>query len=214
MGFFSKIAGGLGFGGGGRGGGGGDASGAAMQYLNQIPGIVKPYHEPFIKQGQEASAISNPIYKKMAQDPTTFLNQLMQTYSPSEGYKFRQKELTRAAQNSAAQGGFAGTRNDQLSQAELVNGLLNQDIDSYLSKLFGIQGAGLEGQESNTHRGFLSSHALADLLGSNLSQQGGLAFQGQAQRNANRMGRGNALLSLLGQGAQAAGTYYGLRGGF
>ncbi len=205
---------------------------AAMPYLNQVPALGRQYYEPYINEAQQASGIANPIYNQMAQNPnayigslgqqqnpvygeptqnpTDFLNLIMRNYTPSEGYRFKERELTRAAQNSAAQGGFSGTRNAQLEQADIVRGLLGDDSQQFLQNVLnirglqggerqqhlqnasGVQGRGLQGQENRLLRGYESSGNLADFLGSALGTQGSLAFQGQAQQNGNAVDQYNA----------------------
>ncbi len=179
---------------------------SAMPYLNQIRGVGEQYHNPFIQQGQQSAGINNPIYSQMAQDPGAYLNKLMEGYSPSKGYQFKQDQLQRGLQNSAAQGGFAGTENAQMEQGDLINNLLGGDMQQYLANLLGIQGAGLQGHEGNVSRGFQSSGNLADYIGNALGSQSSLAYQGNQQQNqysADRQGRkaqffGDLLKSISG----------------
>lgn len=187
---------------------GGDDSGEdPAQFLNQIPGIGKQYYEPYIQRGNEAQGRANNQYNRMAENPTDFINQIISSYKPSEGYKFREKNALNAARNSAAAGGFSGTHNDQMGQAELVNGLMGNDMQQWLQNILGAQGTGLQGLENESNRGFQSSGNLADYLGSALGQRAGLAHnrQQQGQQNSREMMAG------LGQLLGAAG---GLAGGF
>lgn len=199
MGFFSKLF----------GGSGGNPANAGMGYLNQIPGMAKGYLEPFIKRGAESQDFVTPFYSQMAKDPNAFMNAIMANYSPSQGYQFKQKELMRAMQNDAAQGGFAGTPYSQQQQAETTQGLLGNDMQQFLQNILGIQGYGLGGHQGIADRGYNASGDLVNILGSNLGQQAGLAFQGAAQRNQNRMSNRNMWMNLLGNTAQAASNAYG-----
>ena len=64
----SLVAGGLGGGGGGFGGGGGGMSNpadSARPYLNQIPGTVKPYLEPYIQGGAPAQRDAMQAYQNI-----------------------------------------------------------------------------------------------------------------------------------------------------
>jgi hypothetical protein len=226
MGFFKKIFGkATQFGlpglirGGSRalgGGGGGDnyqpgpnPADAAMGYLNQIPGAVQPYYQPFIESGRQAEGMTNPIYEQMSRSPGAFIEQLMQGYTPSRGYRFKQGEMERAMRNTAAHGGFVGTPYNQQQQAELTQGLLSEDMQQFLQNLLGAQQMGLGGQERRINRGYEASTGYGDILGSNLGAQAGLGYQGQAgqnqmnadifgQRMANRTARRNAGLGFLG----------------
>ncbi len=181
----------------------------AMPYLNQVGAIGQEAYNPFIQQGQQAQGMANPIYDRMAQNPEQFINEMQQNYSPSEGYRFKEREMLRAAQNSAAQGGFSGTRNDQMSQADLVRGLLGEDMQQYLANVSGLRQTGLQGQEGRIGRGFESAGSLADYLGSNLGQQANMVFTGEGGENLlahqagmqnaiNRMSRKNAMMGALG----------------
>lgn len=203
MGFFNKI--GRFFG----GHSGGNPAESAMPYLNQIPGIGREYYDPFIQQGRQAQQQLNPMYERMSQDPTEFINALMRGYSPSEGYRFKEGQMMKAAQNAAASGGFAGTDYDQMQRADMIRGLMGEDQQQFLANILGIQGAGMQGLEGQVGRGYESAGNLAGYLGNALGAQGGAAFQGQAQRNANRMGRSNAFYNLLGNLAGAGAGIYG-----
>ena len=189
-----------GFGGGGsqnNGGGypvGPNPANAAMPYLNQIPGIGRENYQPFINEGRQASGIANPVYNQMSQDPNEFLNSIMRNYNPSEGYRFKEREISRGLQNTAAQGGYAGTPNAQLQQGEMIRGLLGQDMQQFLQNILGVQNSGLQGQEQRIDRGYGASGDLADYLGNALGAQGALAFQGQAQQNQNEGNRYNSMM--------------------
>lgn len=193
-------------------------SDAASRYFEQIPGMVKPYYDPYIEQGRQASGIANPIYQRMAEDPSQFLDALMRNYSPSEGFKFKEKNLIRNAQNTAAQGGYAGTPYAQMEQSEMVNGLLSGDMQQFLSNLMGVQGRGLEGQERRVGRGYDASSALSDALAGNMAQRGNLAYQGQAQMNQNALDRSTRNANFLGDifkvGGNLGGSLAGAGGWF
>lgn len=181
----------------------------AMPYLDQVPGIGKQYYDPFIQQGQQAQQQVNPLYERMSQDPSQFVNALMQNYSPSEGYRFKEREMNRAAQNTAASGGFAGTENDQMARADMIRGLLGGDMQEFFQNVMGVQGQGLQGQENRIGRGYESSGQLADYLGNALGNQANLRFEGQNAKNQASMGKRNSFLNFLGNMAGAgAGAYY------
>ena len=206
MGFFKKIGNVLGAG--MFRSSGSNPAESAMPYLNQIPGIGRENYQPFINQGQQAQQQLNPLYDRMSQDPSGYINSLMQNYSPSEGYRFKEQQMLRGAQNSAASGGFAGTQNDQMGQAEMIRGLLGGDMQEFLQNVMGAQGQGMQGLENQVGRGYESAGNLAGYLGSALGAQGGLAFQGEAQRNQQRADKRNAIWSLLGSLAGAGSGMY------
>jgi hypothetical protein len=190
--------------------GGKNPANDAMKYLNQIPQIGRSSYQPYIDQGRRAGGIAEGQYSKMGQDPTAFINQLMAGYEPSKGYQYKQGQMLKGMGNSAAAGGFAGTQNDQNAQAETIQGMLGGDMQQWLANLLGVQGTGLQGLSGMNQMGYDASGSLADYLGSNLSQQGSLAFQGRQQKNANQQALFN---SLLQAGASAAGAAAGMPSG-
>ena len=186
--------------------GGSNAGDAAMPYLNQIPGVGHDAYDPYITEGRTAGQNVQGQYEGLMNDPTGFINKLMQAYQPSEGYQFQKGELSKAMGNTAASGGFAGTSFDQGQQAKGIQGLLSQDMQQFLSNALGVYGTGLQGEQGISDRGYDATGKLTDILGGNLNQQGGLAFQGQQQKNANRSAAINALIKSLGVAAGGAAT--------
>lgn len=208
----------------GFGGSGQNPADAGMPYLNQIPGMAMGFLNPYTEEGREAykklldqySNISDTninqfpaTYNKMAKDPTTFLNDLMRGYEPSRGYNYKQREMLGATRNAAAAGGFAGTERDQANQAEVVRDLLGHDMAEHLTNVMGIQNQGLAGEERRlsgrahaltgaVDRGSNAAHDLASILGTNLTQQAGLRFQGQREANLARAMRRNDRMNLFG----------------
>lgn len=170
---------------------------AAMPYLNQIPGVAQNAYNPYIQQGQQAGQALGGEYGKLL-DPTTFMNQLMEQYKPSEAYKYKQKDITKGLGAVAAQGGFAGTPMAEEQYAGATDKALSDDMQQYLQNALGIYGQGIAGQQDFYNKGFGASGSLADILTGNLNQQGGLAFQGQSQQNANQAGLMKMLAQLLG----------------
>lgn len=186
---------------------------SANQFLNQIPGIGHAYYDPYIGMGFDAAGRNKGQYENMMNDPTGFINKLMESYKPSEGYNFQKNLLTKEMGNTAAAGGIAGTPLDQMNQAEGVQGLLSKDMQQFLSNSLGVYNRGLTGEEGIASRGFDSSKSLADLLGGSLNQQGGLAFQNAQQNQSNKNGMLQALAKALGMGVGAfAGAPFGLPG--
>lgn len=172
--------------------------------LERIRQMGKETYDPYIQRGFSAQDRLNPEYEKMVGSPMDFLNQIISGYKPSEGYKFREKNALNAARNSAAAGGISGTYNDQLGQAELVNGLLGDDMQQWLQNVLGIYGGGISGFENQAGRGFTASQSLADLLGGVGSAEAGLAHsrqQAENQRMGNIMGGVGGLLGQVGSAA-------------
>ena len=206
------------------GGRGRNPADAGMDYLNQIPGMARSYLNPYTEEGRKAynslldqysnTSTTNPNqfpaeYSQMGRDPGAFMNNLMKGYEPSRGYNYKQNQMLGAARNSAASGGFAGTQYDQANQAETIKDLLGSDMAEYLTNVMNIQKSGLEGEErrlagrertlsGEAGRGGMTAHDLANILGSNLSQQAGFRFQGQREANLERARRRDNRMNLFG----------------
>lgn len=191
--------------------GGRNPADAANPYLNQIPGVGHQYYDPYVNAGLDASGKLKKQFESLFSDPTAFMDKLMEGYEPSKGYQFQKDALTKELGNTAAAGGVAGTPMDQMNQGAGVQDLLGKDQQQFLQNALGIFGTGLEGEQGIANQGFNASGSLADLLGGALNQQGGLAFQGQAQKNSNKNALWSALAKALGMGA--GGGFSGLFGG-
>lgn len=184
----------------------------AMPYLEQIPGTIKPYYEPYIQQGQQAGNQFSPILGQMSQNPAQYLEQLMQGYEPSKAYGLQRDEALRAASSSAAAGGRRGTPQDMMNQARIADMLMGQDMQNWLNNVLGIQGAGLSGQQHLYDVGYGASTGLAGDLSNVLGSQAGLAFQGQSQQNKSAQDIIKSLLGAITGGAGAASGAAGLGG--
>lgn len=187
-----------------HGGGNSNPMDAANQYLNQIPGVAHQGYDPYVEAGKDASGRTKSKYEELMDDPTAFINKLMQGYKPSEGYQFQKDQLTKELGNTAAAGGIAGTPQDQMNQGEGVQKLLSGDMQQFLKNILGEFHTGLEGEEGIATRGYDASGKLTDTLGTALNQQGGLAFNDAQQKNKNT----NDLWSMFGKALGAgAGSF-------
>lgn len=182
-------------------GGGKNPMGEANKYLDQIPGVAHQGYDPYVNAGQDASGKTKSQYEELINDPTGFINKLMEAYKTSDGYNFQKDELTKSYGNSAAAGGIAGTPLDQQNQAEGVQGLLSKDMQQFLQNALGVFNTGLSGEEGIANRGFDASGKLTDALGIGLNQQGGLAFNDAQQKNKNKSDLWSMFGKALGGGA-------------
>lgn len=188
-----------------------DPSASAMPYLNQIPGTVTPYYQPYIDYGMQAGDIMAQQYGQMAMNPQDYYNQIMSGYTESPGAQYQQQQMQQQMAGNAAAGGFTGTEYDQQRQAEALSGILGQDQQRYYQDVTGAQQYGLGGEQHMFDTGYGASSSLADALASNLAAQAGLAYQSTAGENAYNQARHNAMLGLVGTGIGAGAGYYGTR---
>ena len=184
-------------------GGGENPMNSANQYLNQIPGVGHEGYDPYINRGNTASDKLSGEYGKLIDDPTGFINKLMEGYKPSEGYQFQKGELQKEMGNNAAAGGVAGTAYDTQQQGKAIQGLLSQDMQQFLQNVLGRYDTGLKGEQGFADKGFDATKQLTDLLGGALNQQGGLAFQNAQQKNQNKNDMWHMFGKVLGAGAGA-----------
>lgn len=182
----------------------------AMPYLNQIPSVYKQNLNPYIKPGLQAGEAAQARYAQLASNPRSVYDELMAGYTPSSGFEARkmraQEQLGRGAAGlgGSQSGSFART------QADAITRLLLEDEDLQRKDLMQLLGLGLQGQELGAQRGFGASTALADALGTNLSNQASLAFRGQQEKNAARAQRQGMFGQLAGMlGGNALGAFIG-----
>ena len=174
---------------------------SAMPYLDKASKL----YDPYMQQGQQAGQQWGAQNAQMAQDPTAFLEQLMQNYQPSQGYQMKLDEGMRAAGNSAAAGGMRGTQTDIANSGRLAQSLMGDDMQQWLQNVLGIQGQGRAGQQYDYGQGYKAAGDLGNVYGS----QGSLAFQGQQSKNQNVQ---DLFKAIMGGAGKAAGGAAG--GGF
>lgn len=174
-------------------------AGEANKYLNQIPGTINPYYQPYINAGQGALNNVQGEYGKLTNDPNAIYNKLASGYEPSKGYQFNLQQALNAGQNAAASGGMLGTPQNQQQSQQIASGLASQDFQNYLANNMGLYGMGLQGQQGLESQGWDASKSLAENLANVLGRQGQLAYEGQAAQNANRGANWSNLFGLAGQ---------------
>ncbi len=156
---------------------------AGNEYLQKIPGMIKPYYDPYINAGKDTLKDLISQYSGLMKDPGSILSQLGKGYTKSPGYEFQRTEGLQGINNAAAAGGMLGTGQHQQQAGELATNLANQDFNQYLAKVLGLWGTGLQGKENINKMGFDASTGLAGNLASNMMSQGQLAYEGQAGSN-------------------------------
>lgn len=192
------ITGGLGTAGAGFAGlfgSGKNPSDAANRYLTQIPGQTKPYYSPYMDAGKGAmESLLNENKDLLSGNKQ---NQLGANYKESPGYRFALEQALNSGANAQARGGMLGTPQDQAESQRTATGLASQDYNNYLQNQMGLYNTGYNGTQDFNHQGYSANTDYANMLGNNLSQQGNLAYAGQAGRNAQKsQGLGNIFSGL------------------
>jgi hypothetical protein len=217
MGFFSSIF--------GNSGGGKNPADAARPYLEQIPGTMKPYYNPYINTGREALGQSMGEYSgligqrgdienslsDLLNNPQELYRKLTSQFQTSPGYDFMKNEALGAAGHAAAAGGLAGSPQHQRYAEEAATGLAGREFENYLSHILGMYGQGLQGKQNLygaglqglgnlTNLGYGASSELAQNLAQALMSQANLEYAGQANQNQSRGGLFGAGLGAIGGG--------------
>ena len=170
------------------GSGGSDPSKKAMPYLQQIPGTITPYYQPYIDAGQQSLNTLQGQYSNLINDPGGKMNQIGSSYNQSPGYNFALQQALYGANNASAAGGMAGSPQGVQNDEELATNLANQDYYNYLNHALGLYGMGMQGEQGLNQMGYGASDALAKELSRNLYSEAGLSYAGQASKNASSQG--------------------------
>jgi hypothetical protein len=183
---------------------------AAMPYLQQIPGTISPYYQPYINTGNQAM---QDFFKQIQQlatpgGATDIYNQVASGYTTSPGTQSAINNATKQTNQVAAATGMFGTPSEQTAVASETEALSFKDFNEYMSQALGLYGEGLKGEEGLTELGYKASSELASDLAKNLMSDAGLSFAGvQGQNKYNAVASQNSaqlIGALLGIAAKAA----------
>lgn len=156
---------------------------AANPYLEQITGRTQGYLDPYAKAGQNSLGSLDTQFSKLLNNPGALMKLLASGYQESPGYQFNVDQATKAAKNMAAAGGMLGSQASQENLAGTVSGLANQDYNNYLSKVLGLYGLGLEGQQNVAGMGLNAGTNMANIISQQLTNQASNAYAGSANEN-------------------------------
>lgn len=204
---------------------------AAQPYLNQIPGAIAPYFNPYIQAGQQSIPQLQSQYSQltsglpnlqnqlsqMTNNPGGVVNQIGKSFQQSPGYQFQVNQSLGAANRAAAAGGMLGSPQEQQNIAGTVNGLANQDYYNYLNHgmsmydtglqgQMGLYGMGLNGLQGMNQLGYGASSEFGNDLMSQLMSQANLMYAGQADQNQAQQGQAGAEAGMFGSMGTALGA--------
>lgn len=177
-------------------------AGEANQYLDQIPGQMNPYYQPYINAGQGALGKLQGEYGTALDDPNAIYNKLGQGYKESPGYKARLQQALAAAGNASAAGGMLGSPQDIQGQTQTANDITAQDYENYLNHMQGIYNKGLEGQGEINRQGFDASTGYANILGQVTGQKANNAYNNAASQNQGNAQNWSNIFGGIGAAAQ------------
>lgn len=170
---------------------------SASPYLNQIPGTMSPYYQPYIDAGHNALNTVNTQYGNMINNPTGEMNAIGSTYQQSPGYKYQVDQSIGASNRAAAAGGMAGSPAEQQAVAKNVNQMANQDYYNYVDRGMNSYNAGVSGMQGINQMGYGASNELAQSLANALMSQAQLQYAGQANQNQMNGGNQGAAMGML-----------------
>lgn len=173
---------------------------SAMPYLQGIEGKMSPYYDPYIQAGRRSLGTLEGQYGNLINDPTAIMSAIGGKFQASPGYQYNVNEATRAANQSAAASGMAGSPQEQAELAQTVHGLANQDYQQFLNTGLGMYQTGLGGLSNINQMGYNASNELAQSIANSLMMQAKLAYSGQADQNQSMGGMLGGLGSLAGFG--------------
>jgi hypothetical protein len=174
----------------------------ANKYLNQIPGAMQPYYQPYMGAGQNALGQLMGQYGQLTGSTGDVYNKLAGGYQQSPGFQQALKQAMGAVGNQAAAGGMLGTPQAQLQSADVAGGLAQKDFGDYMSRMMGLYGTGLQGLGNINQMGYDASTGYGNMLGSLLGQQ---AQYGALEKSMRNQQRGKGMGQLFG----GLGTLFG-----
>lgn len=154
----------------------------ANKYLEQTPGYVQQYLDPYVNAGQGAMRTLQNQYQNLLNDPNALLAKLGAGYQQSPGYQRNVDEATRASNNAAAAGGYIGSPQQQEQMAKSISGIASQDYNQYLNNVMGLYGQGLQGMGGINQMGYGAAGGATSTLADMLKNQAQNA-QTQAEMN-------------------------------
>ena len=169
--------------------------------LQQIPGTITPYFQPYIQAGEQSLGGLQQQLTGLLQDPGALMQSLGAGYRTSPGMQQSMMQATEAANRAAAAGGQLGSPAEQQALAKQIYGMGEKDYGDYLNRVLGLYGTGVSGLSGLTQLGAGMGRGLAEDLAQVRMSQAGLEeakMQAEQQSQAGLMG---GLGSLLGAGA-------------
>ena len=182
---------------------------AGMPYLQQIPGTISPYYQPYIDTGLNSM---NQYYQNASQWATPQgasqnYNDIAAGYTTSPYAQYQTDQMEQAAAQSAAASGQAGTPAQQAAVENQANQISSRDEQAYINSILGIENQGQQGLGALTGLGYNASNTLAEMLAKNLGAEAGMSYAGAANQNIHNAQQANQEAnmwsSLIGMGAKA-----------
>lgn len=155
-----------------------------QSYLQQIPGQLTPYYQPYMDAGTGAMTNLQGQYSDLINDPGGKYNQIGQSFHQSPGFDFAMQQALQGSDHAAASGGMAGSPQHEQQNQTLATNLANQDYYHYMEGATGMYDQGLKGEQGLMGQGFKATQSLTDQIAQELSQQARLQYGEDASKAA------------------------------
>lgn len=156
---------------------------AGMKYLDQIPGAVGGYYDPYIHGGQDM--MQHPEQAGQA------INQIGSQYQQSPGFKFALQQALQGAGHASAAGGMAGSPQHEQQNMGIATQLGNQDYYNWLNPAMDMY-------KNKTQMGFDASKGMSDQIAQALAAKSQLGYQGQVNQNQQQGSQWGDILGGIG----------------
>jgi hypothetical protein len=170
-----------------------DAMNQYQNWTNQ----AASYQNPYIQAGNAAI----PNYQNWLtsmQNPSQFINGLMNQYQESPYAKYQQQQSMRAAQNIGSASGLTGSTPLQLQAQQNASNISSQDQNQWLQNVLGVNTQYGAGNQYLIGTGANSANALTNLYGSGAGNMAQLAYGKGAGQQSNFWDLLGGGLDLLG----------------
>ncbi len=169
----------------------------AMEQYEKYGNLARQQQQPYMQAGQQAI----PQYQSWLQgqqDPSSFMNNLMQNYQESPYTNYLQQQAMRAGQNSASADGTMGSSPMMLQQQQNAANISQQGMNDWLKNVLGINTQYGQGQQNLMQGGQNAANNLSQLYSNLGGQMGEAAYGSEAGRQQNTRDMWGGLGSMFG----------------
>lgn len=185
---------------GGLFGNSGKPYGRAMDQYQKWLNEAKATQQPYLNAGATAIPEYQSWLKNM-QNPSEFVNGLMQNYQESPYTRYLQQQAQNAGINSGSASGLTGSSALAQQMQQNAANIGQQGLDAWLQNVLGLNTMYGQGQQNLLGMGQGSANALSNMYNQMGENMGNAAYGQQAGRQAdlfNTIGGGLGMLSGLG----------------
>lgn len=155
---------------------------AGMDQLQNMTGKAENIQNPFINAGTNAIGKYQDWLTGM-QDPSKFINNLMNNYQASPWSQYQQMQAMRAGQNAASVGGLMGSTPFAQQLQQNASNIASGDMNNWLQHVLGINSQYGAGNQYLMGQGQNAANALTQLYGDMAKSMAQMAYGQQAGEN-------------------------------